>query len=227
MPTKRLKAELGIDTKPVLIGPYTFVKLSKGYSKEQLNEWVHTLLPLYQTILAELQAEGVTWVQIDEPSLTGDVTAEEIALVQECYKQLHQSAPKLNIMLQTYFDAVEYYNELIDLPVQGIGLDFVHGLERNLQALEQVASQQIRHLVSALSTVVIYGAAIYRRSSICFNAFKQPHRNPCLIIQPSCSLIHVPVSTEREMKLEPLLKQNLAFAYEKLEEIRLLYACLQ
>ncbi|MEX1031578.1 MAG: 5-methyltetrahydropteroyltriglutamate--homocysteine S-methyltransferase [Paenibacillaceae bacterium] len=221
------KSELGIATKPVLIGPYTYVKLSKGYPKEQLSEWVHTLLLLYQTIVAELQAEGVSWVQIDEPSLTGDVTAEEIALVRECYEQLHQSAPELNIMLQTYFDSVEYYSELIHLPVQGIGLDFVHGLERNLQALEQGSFPTDK----ALGVGIIDGRNIWRSNLQTklqlLQRIQAAAPDSTLIIQPSCSLMHVPVSTEREVKLEPLLKQNLAFAYEKLEEIQLLTRILQ
>jgi 5-methyltetrahydropteroyltriglutamate--homocysteine methyltransferase len=224
---KEAKAELGIDTKPVLIGPYTFVKLSKGYPKEQLNEWVYTLLPLYQTILAELQAEGVSWVQIDEPSLTGDVTAEEISLVQECYKQLHQSAPDLNIMLQTYFDAVEFYDVIVNLPVQGVGLDFVHGLERNIQALEQIGFPSDK----TLGIGIINGRNIWRCNPQAklqlLQRIQAAAPQSQLIIQPSCSLIHVPVSTAREVNLESLLQQNLAFAYEKLEEIQLLTRTLQ
>jgi 5-methyltetrahydropteroyltriglutamate--homocysteine methyltransferase len=224
---REAKSELGIDTKPVLIGPYTFIKLSKGYPKEKLSEWVHTLLPLYQTILKELQAEGVSWIQIDEPSLTGDVTAEEISLVQECYKKLHEGAPDLNIMLQTYFDSVDYYDELIHLPVQGIGLDFVHGLERNLRSIEQ--SSFPSHKV--LGVGIIDGRNIWRsdlKSKLnVLERIQSAAPHSALLIQPSCSLLHVPVSTEREVQLDPLLKLSLAFAYEKLEEVQLLTQVLQ
>ncbi|MEX2415961.1 MAG: 5-methyltetrahydropteroyltriglutamate--homocysteine S-methyltransferase [Paenibacillaceae bacterium] len=224
---KEAKAELGIVTKPVLIGPYTFVKLSKGYPKEQLSEWVHKLLPLYRTILAELQAEGVSWVQMDEPSLTGDVTLKEMTLIQECYRLLHQSAPKINIMLQTYFDAVEFYDEIITLPVQGIGLDFVHGLEQNIQALERGGFPSDK----ALGIGIIDGRNIWRcnpqEKLHLLQRIQAASPHSMLIIQPSCSLIHVPVSATREVSLEPLLRQNLAFAYEKLEEIQLLTRILQ
>ncbi|MBJ8192850.1 5-methyltetrahydropteroyltriglutamate--homocysteine S-methyltransferase, partial [Bacillus cereus] len=93
---REAKQELGIDGKPVLIGPYSFVTLSKGYDRKDLAAIVRSFLPLYTRILSELAAEGVQWVQIDEPVLTTSFPAEDLAIIQEVYEALTQAAPSLN-----------------------------------------------------------------------------------------------------------------------------------
>lgn len=100
---REAKQELGIDGKPVLIGPYSFVTLSKGYDRKELASIIRTFLPLYTRVLSELAAEGVQWVQIDEPVLTTSFPVEDLDIIQEVYEALAQAAPSLNIMLQTYF----------------------------------------------------------------------------------------------------------------------------
>ncbi len=130
---REAKQKLGIDGKPVLIGLYTFLKLSKGYKSGQWDELIALFLPLYAQILRELEQEGVRWVQIDEPVLVSSLSDEDMDRITHIYKQLHEAAPGLNIMLQTYFDAVEHYEATVSLPVQGIGLDLVHGYDRNMQ----------------------------------------------------------------------------------------------
>lgn len=106
------------------------MKLSKGFAAGEQADVLQQLVPLYATILQELASEGVEWVQIDEPILVTSLSKEEMNTVAAIYKELHEAAPQLKLMLQTYFDSVEHYAEVIDLPVQGIGLDFVHGLEK-------------------------------------------------------------------------------------------------
>jgi 5-methyltetrahydropteroyltriglutamate--homocysteine methyltransferase len=219
---REARDKLGIDGKPVLVGPYTFLKLSKGYAAEQTEAWIERLLPLYAQILRELEREGVKWVQIDEPILVTTLSDEDVRRVRELYIALHKAAPGLNVMLQTYFEAVDRYEDIVSLPVRGIGLDFVHGLERNLQSLELFGFPEDKVLGAGL----IDGRGIWRadlRAKIALLekiAAAVPYDR--LIVQPSCSLLHVPVSAAAETELEPALRDALAFADEKLDELVLL-----
>jgi len=114
---------LDIQPKPVLVGPYTFLKLSKA-SEEKNKFWVlPKLLEVYKEVLKQWAMTGVKWVQIDEPALVLEMSDEEIKVVKDIYYKL--SFPDINIMLQTYFEGVSAYQEVVNLPVQGIGLDFV------------------------------------------------------------------------------------------------------
>ena len=120
------KAELGLVTKPVLVGPYTFVRLSKGVAAGAREQAVRKLLPIYAEALAQLETAGAEWIQIDEPALSLDVAASDWPLLNEIYHVLRAAAPGLKLIVQTYFDAVDDYEALVSLPVNGIGLDFVH-----------------------------------------------------------------------------------------------------
>ncbi len=216
---REAKEVLGIEGKPVIVGPFTFVKLSKGYEAEAFADTVRRFVPLYEQILQELEREGVTWVQMDEPALVASDSEDDAKLLREVYGRLHQAAPGLKLLLQTYFGSVDWSPELVRLPVQAIGLDFVHGREPNLQALERHGFPHDKILAAGL----IDGRNIWRsdlteklRLIEQIGRTVPPER---LIIQPSCSLLHVPVHLRRETKLDPVLKRALAFADEKLDEI--------
>lgn len=127
---REAKQKLGIEGKPVILGPVTFVKLSKGY--HNANSVIRQFVTLYTQMLSELQEEGVKWVQIDEPILATSLSKQELGLFADVYQQLHEAAPKVNILLQTYFDSLDDYEQIVSLPVQGIGLDFVHDRGRIL-----------------------------------------------------------------------------------------------
>lgn len=219
---REAKEKLGINGKPVIVGPYTFVKLSKGFAAGEQADILQQLVPLYATILQELSSEGVEWVQIDEPILVTSLSKEEMNTVAAIYKELHEAAPQLKLMLQTYFDSVEHYAEVIDLPVQGIGLDFVHGLEQNLQNLGIYGFPKDK----TLGVGLVDGRNIWRShlSNIgkLITTIQREVEEARLWLQPSSSLLHVPVTTSQENRLDPLVKNALAFTDEKLDEIRLL-----
>ncbi|GIP34048.1 5-methyltetrahydropteroyltriglutamate--homocysteine S-methyltransferase [Paenibacillus sp. J2TS4] len=216
---KEAKETLGIDGRPVVIGPYTFLKLSKGYERERFKEVLESLLPVYAQLLQELEREGVQWVQVDEPALVTTVPQEEMKMVQESYQYLHSSAPKLDILLQTYFDSAEHYPELISLPVQAIGLDFVHGRSRNLASLEKHGFPADKVLAAG----VVDGRNIWRsdlddRLELLESISRYvPYER--MIVQPSCSLLHVPINLEAETALPAELRNALAYADEKLTEV--------
>src|SRR5699024_4919183 len=121
------KEKLGIDGKPVILGPITYILLSKGYEADQFEDLVETFLPLYTELLEQLQEAGASWVQIDEPIFATNVGEDVIAAAENVYGRFAQAVPNLNIIFQTYFEKVFHYERIVQLPVTAIGLDFVHG----------------------------------------------------------------------------------------------------
>lgn len=222
-----VKNELGIITKPVILGIYTFTQLSKGYKEEDKSTVIKELLPVYIQMLKELEDAGVEWVQIDEPAFVLEETNEDIQLIKEIYSEICEALPSLSIMLQTYFEGVEQYRELITIPVKGIGLDFVHGREENVKVLKKYGFPKDK----VLACGIVNGRNIWKHNleeSIklieTLQSLIQPEN---LWIQPSCSLLHVPVTKEKEDSLEPTVFTALAFADEKIEELVVLKKALE
>lgn len=216
---REAKEKLGIEGKPVIVGPLTFLKLSKGYSQSEFDSWLDRLLPLYVQVLQELAAEGVQWVQIDEPVLVKKLSGPDIQRLKTIYETFAASVPNLNIILQTYFESVDQYSEIVALPVKGIGLDFVHGLSGNLSSIKTLGFPADK----VLGAGVIDGRGIWKASLRgklgLLEELTELVTADRLIVQSSCSLLHVPVTTERETKLSSELKNALAFADEKLNEL--------
>lgn len=167
---RRIKQEYGVETKPVIVGPYTFVTLAKGYEPSEAKAIQKRLVPLYVQLLKELEEEGVKWVQIDEPALV-TASSEDVRGAKELFESITSELSSLNVLLQTYFDSVDAYEELISYPVQGIGLDFVHDKGRNLEQLKHMASRQIKCWQPALSTDATFGKRTLKSVSMPFLIF--------------------------------------------------------
>lgn len=219
---REAREELGIDGRPVLVGPLTFVKLSKGYPAHELPDWVRRLLPLYVQVLRELAAAGAQWVQVDEPILSTSVTGEELALVKEIYGELSREVPEIKLFLQTYFEAVDDYEAVAALPVHGIGLDFVHDGGKNLEAVLRHGFPARKMLGAGLIDGRNIWSADLKGKLALLETLKNAVASDRIVVQPSCSLLHVPVSTVKEARLTPVLLDALAFADQKLEEVALL-----
>ncbi len=219
---REAREKLGIDGKPVLLGPLTFLKLSKGYDKSETDVWLDRLIPLYVQVLRELAIEGVRWVQIDEPIVVTNIGGDDVRRLKAIYDTFAAAVPQLNILLQTYFESAEHYADIVALPVRGIGLDFVHGLSGNLTAVREHGFPADK----VLGAGVIDGRGIWKASLgeklDVLEQLGQYVSSDRLIVQSACSLLHVPVTVAAETKLAPELKGALAFADEKLEEIALL-----
>ncbi|PTQ53252.1 MAG: 5-methyltetrahydropteroyltriglutamate--homocysteine methyltransferase [Brockia lithotrophica] len=210
------------NVRPVLLGPYTFVRLAKGPGVEDVRRAVMALVPLYGEILRRLEAEGVSWVQIDEPALVQDVPEEHLPLLEEAYAALVGALSSLRILLQTYFEAVDHYERIVRLPVHGIGLDFVHGRARNEAALATHGFPADKVLgVGLVNGRNVWRTPLGERAEWLkgLTRYVSPER---LILQPSTSLLFVPHTVKLEKKLSPELIQVLAFAEEKLDELALL-----
>ncbi|MGG3283932.1 5-methyltetrahydropteroyltriglutamate--homocysteine S-methyltransferase [Paenibacillus solani] len=219
---REAKEKLGIEGKPVIVGPLTFLKLSKGYQASETDAWLDKLLPLYVQVLQELAHEGVQWVQIDEPILVTKLSDADLKRLSRIYETFAASAPGLNIMLQTYFESIENYQDIIQLPVSGIGLDFVHGFTGNIEAIKEAGFPANK----VLGAGIIDGRGIWkaplREKLSQLEELKKYVAAERIIVQSSCSLLHVPVTVSNETKLLPELKGALAFADEKLTELVLL-----
>ncbi|PRR97293.1 5-methyltetrahydropteroyltriglutamate--homocysteine S-methyltransferase [Bacillus atrophaeus] len=215
---RRVKQAFGVETKPVIVGPYTFVTLAKGYEQSEAKEIQKRLVPLYVQLLKELEQEGVQWVQIDEPALV-TASSEDVSAAKELYQAITTELSGLNVLLQTYFDSVDAYEELISYPVQGIGLDFVHDKGRNLEQLKAHGFPKDKVLAAG----VIDGRNIWKtdldeRLDAILALLSSTDIDE-LWIQPSNSLLHVPVAKHPDEHLEKDLLNGLSYAKEKLAEL--------
>ncbi|MBC6163858.1 5-methyltetrahydropteroyltriglutamate--homocysteine S-methyltransferase [Listeria booriae] len=211
------KRELGIDGKPVLVGPITYLKLAKGNA--DFKGLLDQLVPLYGQVLKELQDAGATWVQIDEPYLATSFDKSELALFEEVYANFAKVAPDLKIELQTYFESLDYFEDVVKLPVAAIGVDFVHDHGESIEALEKFGFPADKVLAAG----VIDGRNVWRADLDAKLALLEriakvvPKER--LIVQPSSSLLHVPVTKLSESDLDGVLLGGLSFADEKLVEL--------
>ncbi|WP_239614880.1 5-methyltetrahydropteroyltriglutamate--homocysteine S-methyltransferase [Cohnella mopanensis] len=213
------KHDAGLLTRPVIIGPYTLTRLAKGVSSAKFAEVVRAFVPVYIAVLEQLAAAGAEWIQIDEPSLVTDVPQEHLALLAEIYGTLKSTNPNLKLQLQTYFGAVEHPEAIFSLPVDAIGLDLVRGKDGNLNAIRTQGWPTGKKLGAG----VVDGRGIWRVDpdhalSLLAELVTLVSADQ-LIVQPSCSLLHSPVSVNSEVSGDPVVRGSLAFADEKLEEI--------
>jgi 5-methyltetrahydropteroyltriglutamate--homocysteine methyltransferase len=223
---REAKEHLGLEGRPVIVGPLTFLTLSKGYDPSETDAWLDRLIPLYVRILQELEQEGVSWVQIDEPILVTKVGDEDLRRLERIYGTFAAAAPKLKVMLQTYFEAVERYRDIVALPVGGIGLDFVHGRSGNLSSIRAFGFPEDKVLgAGVIDGRGIWKAPIRERLAL-LRELTEAVGEDRLVVQTSCSLLHVPVTAAQESKLAPELRDALAFADEKLDELALLTKAL-
>ncbi|MBC1913204.1 5-methyltetrahydropteroyltriglutamate--homocysteine S-methyltransferase [Listeria booriae] len=211
------KQELGIDGKPVLVGPITYLKLAKGNA--DFKGLLDQLVPLYGQVLKELQDAGATWVQIDEPYLATSFDKSELALFEEVYANFAKVAPDLKIELQTYFESLDYFEDVVKLPVAAIGVDFVHDHGESIEALEKFGFPADKVLAAG----VIDGRNVWRADLDAKLALLEriakvvPKER--LIVQPSSSLLHVPVTKLSEPDLDGVLLGGLSFSDEKIVEL--------
>ncbi len=219
----------GIITKPVLIGPVTFLLLGKTRAARfDRLELLDALLPVYADVLSRLVAAGATWVQLDEPCLALDRTDAEREAYARAYRMLAQRVPQARILLATYFAALdENLGTALSLPVQGLHVDLVRAPRQLDRLLEAWPARGGR----VLSLGVIDGRNIWKADLAA--ALSQLERaqarvgGESLWVAPSCSLLHVPVDLDLEQRLDAELKGWLAFAKQKLAEVATLARALR
>ncbi|MCH8686685.1 5-methyltetrahydropteroyltriglutamate--homocysteine S-methyltransferase [Pedomonas mirosovicensis] len=213
---------LGYETRPVLLGPVTYLKLgkSKDPSLDPLS-LLENLLPVYVEVLERLAANGATWVQVDEPCLALDLDETARAALRTAYGLFAKQVPQLKVMLTTYFGGLDdNLGTALSLPVAGLHLDLVRAPEQLEATLAKAPSDLV------LSLGVINGRNVWRANLSQILDRLEPivaeHGAERFEIAPSCSLIHVPIDLELETELDPDVKEWLAFAAQKIGELSVL-----
>ncbi|RTX69676.1 5-methyltetrahydropteroyltriglutamate--homocysteine S-methyltransferase [Staphylococcus hyicus] len=205
---------LNIHAHPVIIGPITFVKLSKG-GHQSFEDKVRTLLPLYIEAFEALIQAGAELIQVDEPVLVTDDGEDLEAITREAYEAFAGAEVAEKLIIQTYFERANV-KFLSSLPVKGLGLDFVHDRGQNLAQIENGDFDASKTLFAG----IIDGRNVWASDVKAKKALIETLSTYTddLYINPSSSLLHVPVSLDDET-LDDTVRDGLSFATEKLEEL--------
>lgn len=212
----------GVKAKPVIIGPVTYLGIGKAKDGSDKLALLQRLLPVYAELLETLAAQGVEWVQIDEPLLVTELDADWQHAFNTAYHQL--KACRVKLLLATYFGPLQENQYLAaNLPVAGLHVDAVNSRDE-IQPLLNLLPQH-----KVLSLGVVNGRNIWKTDLNAVLDWVEPiaaKRGGQLWIAPSCSLLHVPVDLTSEQKLDPEVKSWLAYALQKLDELKVLATAL-
>lgn len=211
--------ELGIETRPVILGPYSLLHLSELDEGVNRQAVIEALVVAYKAVFTRLTTLGAEWIQLDEPALVKDLTSDEIAEFEGIYQSL-LADETIKVLLQTYFgDVRDIYETLIALPFAGIGLDFIEGIQN--KAFVQKGFPKDKILVAG----VVNGKNIWRNNYQTTLDLLTELDVENVVLSTSCSLLHVPFTTENET-FPAEIKEHFSFAKEKLTELLELSAIL-
>lgn len=210
--------ELGIETKPVVIGAYTVLKLCRYTGKKTDADYVEAVIKAYQELLRKCEEYQIKWVQFDEPALVRDMDKNDIELFQKIYHTVLSCKGNCHVLLQTYFgDVRDIYQELIQLDFDGIGLDFIEGKE-TFNLITKYGFPQDKLLFAGLVSGKNIWKNNYEKTLKTLNELKE--KNIHCVLSTSCSLLHVPYTLKHEKKLSQEYLSHFAFAEEKLTELK-------
>lgn len=213
---------LGIHTRPVLIGPVTYLLLGKSHVDGFCNlSLLDALLPVYEELLGKLADAGADWIQIDEPCLATDLDENAQAALKRAYSRLGSVSSKLSILVASYFGPLQ--NNLataVNLPVQALHVDLVRGESQLDEVLQKLPQTKILSL-GLIDGRNIWRADLEKAGQLLCQAVNTLGKDR-VMIGPSCSLLHVPVDLESETSLRADIRPWLAFGRQKLSEIVLL-----
>ena len=213
---------LGINAKPVLVGPVTYLSLGKvqdsripGFEPLTL---LNNLISVYEEIIAQIAAAGAEWIQLDEPIISTDLSNGQRDALKAAYDRLSKVKGSAKLLVTTYFGGVrDNLNDYLALPVDALHFDFVRGSEDIDTVLATFPKNKI------LSAGIVEGRNIWKNdydaSLQVLKKAKAAVGADRLWVAPSCSLLHSPVTLQNEQKLDEELKSWLAFADEKLTEV--------
>nr|CCC42221.1 vitamin-b12 independent methionine synthase [Pinus pinaster] len=217
--------EIGIETVPVIIGPVSYLLLSKpakGVPKTfDLLSLLDSILPVYKEVLGELKEAGATWIQFDEPSLVMDLEAHHLNAFCKAYSFLEEVLVGTKLLVETYFAdiPVETYRTIIQLKaISAIGLDLVRGT-KTLNLVKTVGFPGDKYLFAG----VIDGRNIWANDlAASFSILRDLQTSVDkgkIVVSTSCSLLHTAVDLVNETKLDNEIKSWLAFAAQKVLEV--------
>ncbi len=214
--------EYGIKTKINLIGPITFLGLSKRGDRGDTYELHSKILPIYKELLKEIsKLDDEITVQIDEPIFVKDNEQKVLSLIKPTYDKLASVSENIKIIVATYF---EHSNEatkvLVNTPIYALALDFLYG-KKNIESLSDIAKSDKKLIAGVVDGRNIWKNDIEKSVSI-LEEISQEVKKENILISSSCSLLHTPFTLRYEEKLDKKIKSWLSYAEEKLDEIHLI-----
>lgn len=209
--------ELGIETKPMLTGAYTMLKLCRYTGNKSEKDYVCDIIAAYKELLQTCGKKQIAWVQFDEPALVLDMDDSDKALFHQIYDELLAVDTDTKVLLQTYFgDIRDIYEEVIKMPFAGIGLDFIEG-KQTCDLVSKYGFPKDKVLFAG----VVNGKNIwknhYDKTLKVLSGLRE--KGIDTVISTSCSLLHVPYTLENEEKLSKEYTVYFSFAKEKLVEL--------
>lgn len=208
----------GIQTKPVLIGAFTFLKLAVYHGGKTDEDFAPQVIDAYIEILHKFAKLGAEWIQLDEPGLVTDLKDKDIRLFETIYKRLLSEKAGLKILLQTYFgDIRDCYKNVAALDFDGIGLDFIEG-RKTKELIQNYGFPKDKILFAGLVNGRNIWKCDYEKTLSVINEIRKYADN--IVLSTSCSLLHVPYTLENESNMHDEIKIHFAFAFEKLNELK-------
>jgi 5-methyltetrahydropteroyltriglutamate--homocysteine methyltransferase len=208
-----------ISTKPVIIGPFTFLKLAKYTGEKSAEAFAEEIASVYSQLIEGLGKLGATLIQLDEPILVMDQSKADLELFEKIYSKILNNKGNTKILLQTYFgDIRDGYEAIINLPFDAIGLDFCEG-KQSLDLLKKYGFPSDKALFLGLINGKNIWRNDYKKTLALLAEIKKHCLDSDIILSTSCSLLHVPYTLKSENKLPKEATEAFSFALEKLAEI--------
>ncbi len=213
--------ETGKKFRVSFIGPYTFLRFSRFIDQgKNIRDYYPSFSLLYAELIETLANENVEKIQLEEPALVLDASAEDVKDFVEIYKNLFSKPSKLKVHLQTYFgDVRDFYEAIMELPFASVGIDFVEGTE-SLNLLEKKGFPENKELYAGVINGKNVWANDYAKTLQLIERIKKVVNPQRLVLSTAASLLHSPYSLRYETKMPDEIKEQLSFAIEKMQELQ-------
>ena len=205
----------GFNTKPIILGPLSFLLLAKGLDGFKTINLLDKILPVYKEIIKKLSELGAEWIQIDEPILVKDLDSQVVSQIKNTLNELKKSSGSSKILVATYFEDLndEVKNEIFESDIDAVHLDLVRG-NRNKSYVKNSKKQ--------LSLGLIDGRNVWKADLKEKIEFIKNNTSGDIIIASSCPLLHTPYDLDLEQKVPYEIKRWLSFSKQKLQELNII-----
>ena len=207
--------KFGFNTKPIILGPLSFLLLAKGLDGFKTINLLDKILPVYKEIIKKLSELGAEWIQIDEPILVKDLDSQVVSQIKNTFNELKKSSGSSKILVATYFEDLndEVKNEIFESNIDAVHLDLVRG-NRNKSYVKNSKKQ--------LSLGLIDGRNVWKADLKEKIEFIKNNTSGDIIIASSCPLLHTPYDLDLEQKVPQEIKRWLSFSKQKLQELNII-----
>jgi 5-methyltetrahydropteroyltriglutamate--homocysteine methyltransferase len=211
--------QAGFNTKPVILGPLSFLLLGKGIDGLNTIDLLDKIIPVYKEVVKKFADLGAEWIQIDEPILVKDLDSNVVSKIKNTLNELKQAAGSSKILLTTYFEDLneDVKEEVFASDVDVIHLDLVRGTKNK---------GYVKNSKKQLSLGLVDGRNVWKTNLQEKIDFVKDNVSGDVIIASSCPLLHSPYDLELEQKVPDEIKRWLSFAKQKLQELSVIKGCI-